>query len=125
MIKKKIFSFYQSFYVLFVDYVFSIFNSSADFQLLRNVLNIQHSNLRFKCEEVSSPSLPFLDVEVAICNGKFCISVYPQPTFTGVLLHFNSIAPLSWKRGLITCLLPCAYLYSSNYSLLKTETIFI
>ena len=38
-----------------------------------------------------------------------------------MLIHFHSIAPFLWKRGLISCLLHCAYLYSSNNSLLKTE----
>ena len=65
--------------------------------------------------------IPFLDAELTICDGEFNISVYCKSTFTGLLLHFNSIAPLSWKRGLINCLLHCAYLYSSNISLLKTE----
>ena len=73
------------------------------------------------CEEASGPSLPFLDVQLTICDREFNICVYRKPTFTGVLLHFNSIAPLSWKRGLINCLLHRAYLYSSNDSLLKTE----
>ena len=85
------------------------------------MLNNQHPNLRFTREEASGPSLPFLDVELTICDGEFNINVYCKPTFTAVLLHFNSIAPLSWKRGLINCLIHCAYLFSSNDSLLKTE----
>ena len=125
MIEKKIFdqhlSFYPSFYIRYVDDVLAIFNSTTEVQFFLNVLNNQHSILRFTCEEASGPSLPFLDVEQASCDGEFNISVYRKPTFTGVLLYFNSIAPLSWKRGLINCLLHRAHLYSSNDSLLKTE----
>ena len=125
MIEKKIFdqhlSFYPSFYVRYVDDVFAVFNSPTGVQLFLDVLNNQHPNLRFACEEASNPSPPFLDVELAICDGEFNICVYRKPTFTGVLLHFNSMASLSWKRGLINCLLHCAYLYFSNDSLLKTE----
>ena len=105
IIEKKIFdqhlSFYPSFYVRYVDDVFAIFDPSTEVQLFLDVLNNQHPNLRFTSEEASGPSLPFLDVELTICDGEFNICVYRKPTFTGVFLHFNSIAPLSWKRGLI------------------------
>ena len=50
--------------------------------------------------------------------------VYRKASFSGVLLYFNSIAPLFWKRDLITCLLYGAYSYSSNNSLLKPEINF-
>ena len=125
MIEKKIFdqhlSFHPPFCVRYVDDMFAIFDFSTEVQMFLEVLNNQHPNLRFTCEEASGPSLPFLDVQLTICDGEFNICVYRNPTFTGVLLHFNSIAPLSWQRGLINCLLHRAYLYSSNDSLLKTE----
>ena len=76
------------------------------------VLDKQHSNLHFTCE---GASLPFLDVEVMIHEEGFDISVYRKQTFTSVLLHFNNIAPLSCKRGLITCVLHKVNLFSSNY----------
>ena len=60
-----------------------------------------------------------------ICDGEFNICVYCKPTFISVLLHFNSIAPLSWKLGLINCLLHCAHLYSSNDLLPKTKINYI
>ena len=51
--------------------------------------------------------------------------MYRKPAFTGILLHFNSMAPFPKKRGLIICLLHRAYSYSSNDLLLKTEINFI
>ena len=78
-IEKKIFdqhlSFYPSFYVRYVDDVFAIFDSLTEVQLFLNVLNNQHSNLRFTYEEALGPSLPFLDVKLTICDGEFNISV--------------------------------------------------
>ena len=75
----------------FIHYnVFAIFNLSTNFQLLLNVLNNHHPNLRFTCEEVSDLSLPFFDVELTICDGKFNVNVYRKPTFTGVLVHFKA-----------------------------------
>ena len=56
---------------------------------------------------------------------EFDIRVYHKSTFTGVLSHFNSIAPLSRKPDIITCLLHGAFLYSLNDSLLKTNCNFI
>ena len=82
-------------------------------------------NLRFTCEEAPGISLPFLDVEVTIRDRKFNIRMHHKRTFTGVLLHCNSIASLTCKRGLITCLLHNAYSYSSKDSSLKTEINFI
>ena len=100
MIEKKIFNqhllFYPSFYVCYADNVFAIFNFSTEAQLL-NVLNNQHPNLQLTCEEASGSSPPFLNFELTICDGKFIISVYHKPTFTCMLIHFNSIASLSWK----------------------------
>ena len=89
MIEKKIFdqhlSFYPSFYVRYVDDVFAIFNSTIEVQMFLEVLNNQHPNLRFTCEEASGPSLPFLDVQLTICDREFNICVYRKPTFTGGL----------------------------------------
>ena len=125
MIEKKIFdqylSFHPLFYIRYVDDVLAIFNSTTEVQFFLNVLNNQHPILRFTCEEASGPSLPLLNVELASCNGEFNINAYGKPTFTGVLLHFNSIAPLPWRGGLINCSIHRAHLYSSNDSLLKTE----
>ena len=114
-------SFYSSFHVGYLDDVFAIINSSTDVQFFLSVLNNQYPNLCFTCEKVLVPSLPILDVELTICDGEFNVSVYRKPTFTRVFLHFNSIAILSWKRSLITCLLHCDYLYSSNDSLPQTK----
>ena len=103
----------------------AIFNSLTDIHFFLNMLNNQHPNIHFTCEEASRPSLPFLDVEVTICDTELSGSEYRKQTFTGVLFHFNSIAPLFWKRGLITCLLHRGYLYSLNDSLLKTKINFV
>ena len=104
----------------YVDDVLAIFNSSTHIQLFLNVLNNQHLNLRFTCEKASGISLPFLDVEKTIGDREFDVSctvfqLLPM-YFNGNTYSGNGIAPLSWKRGLITCLLHRAYLYSLNES---------
>ena len=64
----------------YVDDMFAVFNSSADAQLILQVLNNQHPNLDITCEEASGHSLPLLDVEVMICDGEFDINVYSKLT---------------------------------------------
>ena len=73
----------------------------------------------------SRPSLPFFDVEVTIHDREFDVSEHHKPTFWGARLHFKITAPMPWKRGIITCLMHCAYSYSSNDPLLETEINFI
>ena len=108
MVEKKIFhqhlSFDPSVYVRYVNDFFAIFNSSVDTQLFLNVLNNQHSNLFFTCEEIQGPSLRFLDIEVTICEVEFDIRVSHKPNFSGVLLRFNSIAPLFLSLAHLSCL---------------------
>ena len=85
----------------------------------------QHTDLSFTREKISGILLQFIDVEVTIRDRKINIRVHHKRTFTNVLLHFNIIAPLSWKRGLITCLSHSAYSYSSKVSSLEIEINFI
>ena len=93
---------------------FAVFNSSTDVQLFLTVLNNKHFNLRFTCVEALGFSSPFLDAEVKINEREFDISAYRQPIFTGLLSHFNGIAPLTMKQGLISCLLHSANSYLLN-----------
>ena len=51
-----------------------------------------------------------------------CTAIQLLPVYYYI---FINIAPLSWKLGVITCLLYRAYLYSSNHLLLKTKINFI
>ena len=125
MIEKEIFcqhfSFYPSFYVRYLDDVLTIFNSSTNVRLFLNVLNNHYLNLRFTREEASSPSLPFLDIKLSICDGEFNVSVYRKPAVTGVLLHFNSITPLFGKQGFVACL---SHLFQSDHFVLSTNFLF-
>ena len=96
MVEKKI-SDLHLVYVSYVDNVFAIFNSSTNIQLFLNVLNNQHPNFCFTCEEDPSPSLPFLNVKVMTCYRELDVGVHRKSTFTSAFLHFNSIGLLFWK----------------------------
>lgn len=74
------------------------------------MFNSQHPNLRFTME-VAEGTLPFLDFEVNIQGRDVSTWVYRKSTNTNVMLNFHAIAPLKWKRALISCLLYRASLF--------------
>ena len=56
------------------------------------MLNVEQENIG---------SLSFLDVKFCRKNGKFAISVYRKPTFSGVFTNYESFIPTYQKRGLL------------------------
>ena len=131
-IEKKLFTqnmhFYPKFYVRYVDDVFAIFNCKSKRDQFFDILNKQHNNLRFTMEEADG-TLPFLDVEIDIRQESVATWVYRKSTYTSVLLNFHAIAPLKWKRALISCLLHrasviCSSDYFFNCEVEKLKTIF-
>ena len=103
------------FYKRYVDDVFAIFKSNTERDEFFKILNQSHPNLIFTME-MSTSSLPFLDISVSIKNGSYHTEVYRKETNTGVLMHYNSMAPNKWKRALIKCLISRAYRISSSHS---------
>ena len=48
-------------------------------------------------------------------DGSISTSTYRKPTFTGVMLNWNSLTSIKYKKGLINCLLDRSNkIYSSN-----------
>ena len=47
----------------------------------------------------------FLMLKLVIKNGKFVTSVYRKPTFSGILMNYESFIPTYQKRGLLHTLL--------------------
>ena len=66
-------------------------------------------------------SFPFLNVEVKITNNTFSSWIYRKPTNTNVFLNYKAVAPQSYKRGLILCLLTTAKRLSSSSSYFYKE----
>ena len=80
------------------------FKENAD-QIL-NFLNEQHNKIKFTLETEKDNSLNFLDVKIKR-KDNLCLetSTYRKPTFTGVMLNWNSLTSIRYKTGLIKCLL--------------------
>ena len=109
------------FYKRYVDDIFAVFTNSSDRDRFFTVLNSSHPNLQFTME-ITTDALPFLDVEITAKDGMYNTRVYRKPTNTGVLLNFESIAPLKWKKALVRGMLNKAYKLSSSLACFKSET---
>ena len=111
-----------AFYARYVDDIFCIFRNSIEFKNFFNRLNSLHSSLRFTYEE-SNSTLPFLDVDVRLSESGSQTCIYRKPTNTNTLLHFDSVAPLKWKSGLVMCMLNRAKRISSSAQLFNAEVM--
>ena len=57
-------------------------------------------------EKETNDTLNFLDVKIKRGNdNSISTSTYRKPTFTGVMLNWNSLTSIKYKKGLIRCLL--------------------
>ena len=77
-------------------------------------LNNFHTNLEFTYEEENNFMLSFLDVLIVRRHDKFDTAVFRKETNTDIYLHWDSFAPLSWKKGTLTVLVARAFLISST-----------
>ena len=68
-------------------------------------MNSKHRNISFtvKYEENNSPS--FLHIKSFCDAGKLNTSGYRKPTFSGVLINFESLLPMPYTYNLISTLL--------------------
>ena len=62
-------------------------------------------------------TIPFLDVEIKICDTGIKTWVYRKPTNTYLFLNFNSMCPSKWNFDLIFCLLNCTKRIYTRYGL--------
>ena len=46
-------------------------------------------------------NLPFLDIKIELYCNDIYTSIYRKNTFTGLLLNFNAVCPIQWKKGII------------------------
>ena len=107
-------------YLRYVDDVFAVFHDNTSHLLFLDSLNLLHPNLKFTIE-ISTETLPFLDVELKIEGDHFNTWVYRKKTHTNVLLNFFALSTKRWKTGLIYCLLHRAKTICTNINLFNNE----
>ena len=117
---KKEISFKPLFYKRYVDDIFAVFKSIEDRDSFYELLNDAHRNLTFTME-TTTDFLPFLDIAISVNGNKFDTKVYRKPTNTGVVMNFNSNAPMKWKKSLVKYMLLRAYRLSSSFNFFQSE----
>ena len=68
---------------------------------LRTINNL-HPSLSFTFELEIDKKLPFLDMLLHNDNGNLSSSWYRKPTDTGLTLNFHALAPMKYKRSVVT-----------------------
>ena len=88
------------FYKWYVDDIFCLFIHETDAECFSTFLNGQHPRIKFTIEKEKRNQLPFLDILNDSSSNKLLISVYRKPTYTGLLMNYNSFISLNYKKGL-------------------------
>ena len=82
------------------DILCSIKKQNIDDHL--SMINNLHPSLAFTCEIENNQKLPFLDMCILNDNGVLSSKWYRKPTDTGLTLNFHSLAPLKYKRAVVS-----------------------
>ena len=89
------------FYRRYVDDIFVLFKLTEHLSKFRNYFNTCHPSMSFSFEQEENRKLIFLDIEVSQEKGKFVMTVYRKPTFSGLYTHFESFLPTLYKFSMV------------------------
>ena len=127
----------------FVDDCFVIVKENTDINKLLDILNSFDIDIQFTAEKEKNNTLPFLDILINRISSlslsenevgpptlknksnSFSTSIYRKPTFTGLLLKWNSYVPHSYKVSAISSMVYRAIQISSSYSSMHSDFEFI
>jgi hypothetical protein len=94
------------YWIRFVDDTFVVIKNKEQADKILEFLNSQHKTIKFTMEKEVNNSINFLDVKITKnSDNSISTSTYRKPTFTGVMLNWNSLTSMKYKKGLIGCLL--------------------
>jgi len=94
------------YWIRFVDDTFVVIKNREQAEIILEFLNNQHKTIKFTMEKEVNGSINFPDVKITRNNdNSISTSTYRKPTFTGVMLNWNSLTSIKYKKGLIICLL--------------------
>ena len=65
-------------------------------------INKLHPNLKFTVEFEENSQLPFLDMIILNNKGTLSSRWYRKPTDTGLTLNFHALAPLKYKKSVVS-----------------------
>ena len=109
-------------YLCNVDDIFAVFETNESCLKFLNILNSQHNNMKFNVEYGSELTC-FLDIQIKVKENGCDTWMWRKTTHTGLLLNFDALCPLTWKSGLILCLLNRAKAICSSKLLFQKDVI--
>ena len=87
-------------WIRFIDDIFFIWTHGQEkWNSFFEYLNSFHNSIKFT-SEISTQSVPFLDVEVKLVEGKIETDLYTKPTDCHNYLQWSSCHPRSTKKGI-------------------------
>jgi len=104
------------FYKRYVDDIIAVFNNEYEARDFLTYLNSKHKNIEFTIECENDKTLNFLDVTLDTSGGKLSTRIYRKPTFTGLLMNYFSFTPMTYKIGLVRCLIDRIYKINNSWA---------
>ena len=112
-------------YRRYMDDTLTFFHHRDHIDQFLTYLNSRHTNIKFTVEHAINNCIPFLDMNINICNNKFSTSIYRKPTFTGLSTNYNSFIYSKFKINAINTLIHRAYHLSSSFFNFNSEISFL
>ena len=81
----------------------------------------KHQRIKLTLEKENNKFLSFLDIHIKNEGNCFSTSVSWKKTSIGLFTQFNSFTAMSYKIGLVKCLIHRAFKISSSYIIFHNE----
>ena len=81
--------------------------------------------MSFSMDTEKENKLSFLDLKVIHEQGKFTITSYRKPSFSGVYSNFEIFLPSVYKFGMVYTLVNRCFRICSSWTQFYTELIFL
>ena len=65
-------------------------------------INNYHPSLKFTMEKENDNSIPFFDMKIIHKDNKLSSTWYTKPTDTGLTMNFHAVAPVQYKKSVVT-----------------------
>ena len=90
--------------MLYSRYMDDIIRNIKRIEIKRKLaeINKYHSSLEFTIETEQNQSIPFLDMKITRQNGKLYSTWFYKTTDTGLTMNFHAIAPLRYKKSVVS-----------------------
>ena len=102
-------------YERYMDDVLCVVRKSCVNERMEKINNL-HPNLKFTVEFEENSQLPFLDMIILNNKGTLSSRWYRKPTDTGLTLNFHALAPLKYKKSVVSSFIYRIFRASSDWT---------